>query len=460
MPTASSSTEAPQTSEEEVSRDFMRQVIAAIDEHAAAPLKQLVSDLHESDLADLLENLPPNHRNGFIELMGEEFNVDVYAQLEEPVRAQIVEDMPNDQVADVIRQLDTDDAVYLIEDLGEADQTEILEQIPEVERAPLERSLEYPDDSAGRLMQADFIAVPPFWSVGQTIDYMRETSDLPDQFSEIYVINPDFHLLGILPLNRLLRTGRPTRVSDIMDEDHKIIEAELDQEEVARQFERYNLLSAPVVDQDQRLLGVVTVDDVVDVIHEEAEEDIKRLGGVGDEALSDTVVNITKSRFTWLMINLFTAILASVVINMFEATINEKVALAVLMTIVASMGGNAATQTMTVSVRALATKELNTVNAIRIVTREGLVGLANGLLFAIVTGLVTLIWFQSAGLALIMGTAMIFNMLVAGLSGILIPMVLERFKIDPAVASSVFVTTVTDIVGFFSFLGLAAIFLI
>lgn len=460
MATPVNSNEATTSGEEEVNRDFVRSVIAAIDEHAGAALKQMVNELHESDLADLLENLPPNHRNDFIDLMGDDFNIDVYAQLEEPVRAQIVEDMPNEMVADVIRQLDTDDAVYLIEDLGEAEQTAILEQIPEVERAPLERSLEYPDDSAGRLMQAEFIAVPPFWSVGQTIDYMRETSDLPDAFSEIYVINPDFHLLGIVPLNRLLRSGRPIRVSDIMNEDHKIIEAELDQEEVARQFERYNLLSAPVVDTDQRLLGVVTVDDIVDVIHEEAEEDIHRLGGVGDEALSDTVVNITKSRFTWLLINLFTAILASIVISMFDATINEKVALAVLMTIVASMGGNAATQTMTVSVRALATKELTPVNAFRIVSREGMVGLANGVLFAVVTALVTLAWFQSVGLAVIMGAAMIFNMFVAGLSGILIPMVLDRLKIDPAVASSVFVTTVTDIVGFFSFLGLAALFLI
>lgn len=452
--------QAPQIEQEEVNRDLVKAVIAAIKKKSPKDLKKLVGQMHESALADLLENLPAKKRNQFIELMGEDFNVEVYPELEEPVLAQIVEQMPNEQVVDVVRQLDSDDAVYVIEDLEEAEQTKILEQIPEVERAPLERSLEYPEDSAGRLMQAEFIAVPPFWSVGQTIDYMRETTDLPDQFSEIYVINPDFHLLGIVTLDRLLRTGRPIEVNQIMNSDLHLIEADLDQEEVARQFERYNLLSAPVVDQDQRLLGVTTVDDIVDVIQEEAEEDIHRLGGVGDEALTDTVVNITKSRFTWLMVNLFTAILASVVISLFDATINEKVALAVLMTVVASMGGNAATQTMTVAVRALATKELNPVNAVRIVSREGLVGLANGVLFAIVTGLVTLVWFQSTGLALIMAAAMIFNMLVAGLSGILIPMVLERLNIDPAVASSVFVTTVTDVVGFFSFLGLAALFLV
>ena len=351
--------EAPQVEQEEVNRDLVKAVTKAVKKKSPEDLKKLVGQMHESTLADLLENLPANKRNQFIELMGEDFNVEVYPELEEPVLAQIVEQMPNEQVADVVRQLDSDDAVYVIEDLEEAEQTKILEQIPEVERAPLERSLEYPDDSAGRLMQAEFIAVPPFWSVGQTIDYMRETTDLPDQFSEIYVINPDFHLLGIITLDRLLRTGRPIEVSQIMNSELHLIEADLDQEEVARQFERYNLLCAPVVDHDQRLQGVITVDDIVDVIQEEAEEDIHRLGGVGDEALTDTVVNITKSRFTWLMVNLFTAILASVVISFFDATINEKVALAVLMTVVASMGGNAATQTMTVAVRALATKELN-----------------------------------------------------------------------------------------------------
>ena len=454
------SNEADAADVEEVNRDLVKAVISAIDEEQATHLKSLIGDFHETDFADLLENLPANRRTQCIELMGEDFNIEVLPELEEPVLAQIVEEMPNEEVADVVRQLDSDDAVSLIEDLEEADQTEILEHIPEGERAPLERSLEYPDDSAGRLMQAEFIAVPPFWSVGQTIDYMRETTTLPDQFSEIYIIKPDFHLLGIVPLDRLLRTGRPIEIKAIMQEETQQIEANLDQEEVARQFERYNLLSAPVVDENQRLLGVITVDDIVDVIQEEAEEDIHRLGGVGDEALTDTVLNISKSRFTWLMVNLFTAILASLVINLFDATINEKVALAVLMTVVASMGGNAATQTMTVSVRALATKELTPVNALRVVRREGLVGLINGLLFATVTGLVTLVWFESVSLALIMGAAMIFNMLVAGLAGILIPMVLERLKIDPAVASSVFVTTVTDVVGFFSFLGLAALFLV
>lgn len=460
MASGSPQTDAQPGEEMEVSKDLIKAVTSAIDDHEPDQLKNLVKEFHETTLADLLENLPAKKRTDFIELMGDDLNIDVYPELEEPVLAQIVEDLPNEQVADMVRQLDTDDAVHVIEELEAQDQSEVLEHLPEIEAAPLKRSLEYPEDSAGRLMQAEFIAVPPFWSVGQTIDYMRETENLPETFSEIYIINPDFHLLGVVALDKLLRTGRPIQVSDIMNTDLNLIQAHLDQEEVARQFERFNLLSGPVVDEDQRLLGVVTVDDVVDVIHEEAEEDIHRMGGVGDEALTDTVLNITKSRFTWLMVNLFTAILASFVINLFDATINEKVALAVLMTIVASMGGNAATQTMTVSVRALATKELTPVNALRVVSREGLVGLANGLLFAVVTGLVTLVWFQSLPLAMIMAAAMVFNMLVAGLSGILIPMILERYRIDPAVASSVFVTTVTDVVGFFTFLGLAAMFLV
>lgn len=460
MTSGNTTSDAAITEQIEVNRDLVKAVVLALNDQSSSKLKDLVGELHESSLADLLENLPATMRNDFIDLMGKDLNIDVYPELEEPVRAQIVEDMPNEQVADVIRQLESDDAVYLIEDLEQSDQTEILEHIPEGERAPLERSLEYPEDSAGRLMQAEFIAVPPFWSVGQTIDYLRETTTLPETFSEIFVFNPDFHLLGIVPLDRLLRTGRPVEISAIMNSEFQQVEASIDQEEVARQFERYNLLSAPVIDANQRLLGVITVDDIVDVIQEEAEEDIHRLGGVGDEALTDTVLNITKGRFTWLFVNLFTAILASMVINFFDATINEKVALAVLMTVVASMGGNAATQTMTVSVRALATKDLNPVNAMRIVTREGLVGLLNGILFAVVTGLVTLIWFQSLPLAMIMSAAMVFNLLVAGLSGILIPMVLEHYKIDPAVASSVFVTTVTDVVGFFSFLGMASLFLV
>ena len=442
--------------DENLNPELMRAIISCVEGEEVDTLQALIGELHQSDLADILENMPADKRTELIRLQGEKFKIETLIELDEPVRDKVVDALPNEQVADVIRQLDSDDAVALLEDMDEAEQSDILAKIPEADRASLKRSLDFPEDSAGRLMQAEFIAVPPFWSIGQTIDYMRETDDLPHLFSEIFVINPDFHLLGIVPLDRLLRAKRPTRISDVMQAEHQHVAAELDQEEVARQFERYNLLSAPVLDQDERLLGIITIDDVVDVIQEEAEEDIHRLGGVGDEALTDTVLGITKSRFSWLVLNLMTAILASYVISLFDTTINEMVALAILMPIVASMGGNAATQSMTVAVRALATKELTQVNVMRVITREALVGLMNGLLFSFLVALVTVVWFGNQQLSIIIAAAMVFNMLVAGLAGIMIPVTLEHFDIDPAVASTVFVTTVTDVVGFFSFLGLAA----
>ncbi len=332
-------------------------------------------------------------------------------------------------------------------------------KLPKSERAALERSLDFPEDSAGRLMQTDFISVPPFWSVGQTIDYMREEDDLPNDFTQIWVVDPSHHLIGRVPLDRLLRTKRPVAIEDITDLEVHQITAEEDQEEVALEFERYDLMSAPVVDADARLLGVVTADDIMEVLKDEAEEDIHRLGGVGDESITDTVLRTTRSRFVWLLVNLATAILASWVISLFDATIQQMVALAVLMPIVASMGGNAGTQSMTVAVRALATKDLGPVNAARVITRETLVGLLNGFLFAIIIGAVAYFWFGSDLLGLVIAMAMVINMLVAGLFGILIPMTLDSLDIDPAVASGAFVTTVTDVVGFFSFLGLAALWL-
>ncbi len=324
----------------------------------------------------------------------------------------------------------------------------------------LERSLDYPEDSAGRLMQSDVIAVPPFWSVGQVIDYMRETADLPDEFSQIFVVDPTRKLIGVVELNRLLRSKRPMLISAIMDENSRTIPVDLDQEEVARQFERYNLMSAAIVDTDGRLVGVVTADDVVEVVKEEAEEDIYRLAGVGDETVSDTVVSTSRSRLPWLGVNLLTAMLASTVISFFGATIDQMVALAVLMPICASMGGNAGTQTMTVAVRALATRDLSTVNAWRVILRESLVGLINGITFAVLIGLIAYLWFQSPGLGLVIASAMVINLLAAALAGILIPITLDRFGADPAVASGVFVTMVTDVVGFMAFLGLATAWLV
>ena len=439
--------------------EFIQAVEAALKARDTRKLRKLAGTLHEADLADLIENLGFRSRAQLIATLGKAFNVEALSELEEPVRDQVIQALSNDQVADAVHALESDDAVYLLEDLEPGERSKILAKLPESERAALQRSLDYPEDSAGRLMQTDFIAVPPFWSVGQTIDYMRDDDDLPNSFAEIFIVDPSFHLVGSVALDRLLRTKHPVRIEDITDSDAHAIAAEQDQEEVALEFERYDLISAPVVDQDGRMVGVVTVDDVVEVITEEAEEDIHRLGGVGHESISDTVMRTTRSRFAWLLINLATAILASIVISKFDATIEQMVALAVLMPIVASMGGNAGTQTMTVAVRALATRDLGAVNAARVISREVLVGLLNGLLFALIMGLVAYVWFGSGQLGLVIAAAMIINMTVAALSGILIPLSLEAINVDPAIASSVFVTTVTDVVGFFAFLGLAALWL-
>jgi magnesium transporter len=440
--------------------DFIHAIAEALEAGDAARLRGLVLPLHEADLADLIELLRPEQRPVLISTLGSDFDVEALPELEEPVRDQVVESMPAEQVAEALQQLDSDEAIYLIEDLDKQEQSDILAKLPPFERAQLERSLEYPEDSAGRIMQTDVIAVPPFWTVGQTIDYMREADDLPDRFYEIFVVDPAYHLLGSVALNRLLRSKRPTSIDSITDRDIYPVPVEADQEAVARQFERYDLTSAPVIDGGGRLVGVITADDVVEVVQEEASEDILRLGGVGGESVGDSVLHTTRLRFTWLLANLVTAILASIVISLFEATIEQMVALAVLMPIVASMGGNAGTQTMTVAVRALATQNLSRVNAIRVIIRESAVGLLNGLLFAVIMAAIAFYWFGSGQLGLVIGVAMVVNLFAAALAGILIPLGLEALGLDPAVASGVFVTTVTDVVGFFAFLGLAAMWLV
>lgn len=439
--------------------DFLHAVSDALEADDIARVRALTLDLHEADLADLIQLLRPEERAELIAALGEDFKAAALPELDEAVRDQVLEDMPPEQVAEVLQQLDSDEAVYLLEDLDKDDQKDILAKLPYFERIALQRSLEYPEDSAGRIMQTDLIAVPPFWSVGQTIDYMRVAEDLPDRFYEIFVVDPAYHLIGSVALNRLLRSKRPTTIESITDEDLRPIMVEADQEEVARQFERYNLTSAPVIDEDKRLVGVITADDVVEVVQEEASEDILAMGGVGGESVSDTVWETTRLRFTWLFANLITAILASMVISVFEATIEEMVALAVLMPIVASMGGNAGTQTMTVAVRALATQDLGRVNAVRVIIRESAVGLLNGLLFAVIMAAIAYFWFGSDELGLVIGVAMVVNLFAAALAGILIPLGLEALDLDPAIASGVFVTTVTDVVGFFAFLGLAALWL-
>ena len=438
-----------------VRSDFLTEVNDAVERSDIPFLQQNVVRLHESELGDLLESLPADQRLALVQLLGDDFDMTALTQVDDAIRMEIVDQLPNDQIAAGIGELDSDDAVYILEDLDQEDRDEILSQLPFTERVRLRRALDYPESSAGRRMQTEFVAVPPFWTVGQTIDYMREEEELPEAFTQIFVIDPTFKLLGSVDLDRILRTKRQTKVESIMRETSHPIPAVMDQEEAAQVFEQYDLLSAAVVDENDRLVGVLTIDDVVDVIHEEADEDIKRLGGVGDEELSDNITSTVRSRFVWLAVNLITAILASSIINVFDGAIEKMVALAVLMPIVASMGGNAGTQTMTVTVRALATGDLDIYNAFRVIRREAGVGFLNGILFAIIMGAIATFWFHDFQLGIVIAAAMIINLVAAALGGILLPLVLHRFGADPAIASSAFVTTVTDCTGYFSFLGLA-----
>ncbi len=442
----------------EILPEFIEQIEKAITAGDSAALRELAGDLHEADMGDLLEALNPELRPRLIELMGREFDFTALTEVDDAVREDILEELPAETVAEGVRELDSDDAVEILKDLPKEDQAEILDQLPPPERVALVRSLDYPEDSAGRRMQTEIIAVPPLWTVGQTIDYLRETADLPDRFFEIYLVDPGHRFLGAVPLDRLLRTKRPVPVSELMEEDRHRVRAIDDQEEVARLFERYDLVAVPVVDAGDRLVGVITYDDIMDVISEEAEEDIKALGGVSSqEELSDSVATIAKGRFPWLFANLLTALAASWVISQFQHSIQKMVALAVLMPIVASMGGNAGTQTMTVVVRAIATRDLGRANVSRFIRRELLVGLLNGLCFAVIMGVVAVAWFQVNDLGLVMGLAMVCVLAAAALGGIVIPVGLARLGVDPAVSSGPFVTTITDVVGFFSFLGIATL---
>ena len=439
-----------------VREEFVTHVTQAIEAGRVDELRELVADLHEADLGALVEALDAELRPRLVELLGIDFDFTALTEVDDAVRGEILEELEPRTVAEGVRDLDSDDAVAILADLPRAERAEILDQLPPPERVALARSLEYPEDSAGRRMQTEFIAVPSHWDVGQAIDYMRETVELPERFYEVYVMDERGHFVGAVPLDKLLRSQRPVPIADILEDERPLIRADQDQEEVARLFQRYNWVAAPVLDTASRLVGVITFDDVADVIQEEADEDIKALGGVARyEELSDTVWTTARSRFNWLLINLGTAFLASSVLGLFEGQLQKMVALAVLAPIVASQGGNATTQTMTVAVRALATQDLRDANAWRVVRRELLVGLLNGLAFAVITGAAAYVWFRVPGLGLVIGLAMICNMAAAALGGILIPLGLHQLRFDPAVASSPFVTTVTDVVGFFSFLSIA-----
>jgi len=458
------SQEAPETEpvedQEATNRRRFEALRLALEQDQAANVRVLTHGLRAPDLADIIELLEPEERVRLIQILGEDFDPEVLSDLEESVRDQLTEALPNDVLARVITELDTDDAAYVLESLDEEDQQEVLAKMSSSDRIALERNLQYPEETAGRLMQTDFVAVPPFWTVSRVIDHMREADDLPETFTDIFVVDPSYRVIGTIDLSRLLRTKREVLVEAIMETDQHTVSATVDQEELARQFERYDLKSAPVVDANKRLVGVVTVDDIVEVIEDETDEDLRRLAGVGDESIGDSVVSTARSRFLWLAINLATAILASAVIQLFDASIQQMVALAVLMPIVASMGGNAATQTMAVTVRALATRDLGPANRTRIILREAAVGILNGIAFAVILGPIVILWFGLDTLGVVIAAAMIINLFSAAIAGILIPLALDRSGFDPAVASGTFVTTITDVVGFFAFLGLATVILL
>jgi magnesium transporter len=454
--TVESHAEAPALDEKfGLNPDFVRTILDALDSGDARAVRRLVGELKPPDLADLLSLVHSAERSALIQILGRELDPEALAELETEVRDQVVEELEPRALAAAVQELDSDDAIYLLEDLPQERRAEILAHMPREERAAVELGLQAEDGTAGRLMQREFISVPSYWTVGQTIDYLRETVDLPEEFYEIFVVDGALHPIGTVALSRVMRNRRPIMIGDVMEKEPHLIPIDMDQAEIAYVFDQYNLVSAAVVDAENRIVGMLTIDDIVDVIAEEAEKDLFSLSGLGQESLADNVVSTTKQRFSWLFINLITAIMASAVIGLFGATIEKFVALAVLMPIVASMGGNAGTQTLTVAVRAIATKELTPTNAIRIIWREALVGSLNGVLFALIMGAIAGVWFQNANLAITIGTAMIVNLIAAGLAGILVPLALERAGADPAISSTVFVTTVTDCVGFFVFLGLA-----
>lgn len=440
--------------------DVIRDAIMALDSDDGAAIHEIVEPLHPAEIADLIEMLRGPMRTQLVELLRPKFDPEILAELDETVRDEVAEQLGTETIAKAIAALDSDDALNLISALEETKQRRVLHAISFALRSMLEEGLAFPEESAGRLMQREFVAVPAFWSVGEVIDFLRESDDLPDDFYDVFVVDPRHRLIGYVALNRVLRAKRPVKVRDIMIDEFVSVPVKMDQEEVAYVFAQQDLVSAPVVDESERLIGVITIDDIVDVIHQEAEEDIMRLGGVQEDDLYAAVIDTGRARFMWLFVNLVTAVLASVVIGLFQGTLEQVVMLAVLMPIAASMGGNAGTQTLTVAVRAIAMKELTTANAFRVMSKEVLVGTFNGLLFALIIGVIAFIWSGSVGIGAVMAAAMIITMIIAGLAGAAIPLGLSRTRFDPAIASGVFLTTVTDVVAFLAFLGLGTWFLI
>ncbi len=443
-----------------VSPELVDKIIHALEEGDKEQIDFLLEPLHNADIADVFEQLSDHHRRILTSVIGSEMEPEVLSELDDSTLDDVIAEMDDQDVARAISQMESDDAVHVLEDLDQEEQRKIIDALSYEDRIAIEEGLSYPEDSAGRLLQKNLVSVPGQWSVGKVIDYFKTDKELPNEFYEVFIVDPMHHPIGTVALNKIIRSDRDILISEIMEEELKLVPVEMDQEEVAYLFRHYDLTSMAVVDDSGRLIGMITVDDVVDVIDEEAEEDLMLLSGIADTDITESVIEASKNRVIWLIINLSTAILASMVIALFDATIEQMVALAVLMPIVASMGGNAGTQTMTVTVRALATRELTTSNAKRIIFREFSIALLNGIIIAVLIGGLSWAWFNSSALGGVMAVAMIINMIMAGLAGILIPIGLDKINIDPALASSIFVTTITDVIGFFAFLGLAAVVLI
>ncbi|SHG96655.1 magnesium transporter [Marivita hallyeonensis] len=457
--------EAPEAEEADTAysldRKAVAQILYAVDLDDRDQLVELMDPLHPADIADLLEQINAFDRMRLIKLYDKEFDGEILSELDESIREEVIGILAPEVLADAVREMESDDVVDLLEDLDEPQQEAILEALEDSDRVAVEQSLTYPEYSAGRLMQREVVMAPEHWNVGEAIDYLRNSDNLPDQFYHITLVDPKLRPVGNVTLGKLMGSRREVLLKSIMEDTFHVIPVDQYEGDVAYAFNQYHLISAPVVDENERLVGVITIDDAMIVLDEEHEEDVLRLAGVDSESsLSDRVVDTTKRRFPWLFVNLITAILASLVIAQFEAAIAQVVALAVLMPIVASMGGNAGTQSLTVAVRALATKDLTGSNVWRVIRREVLVGLINGAAFAVIMGIVGVVWFGMPLLGFVIAAAMVINLVVAGLAGTAIPVVLEKLKIDPALASGAFVTTVTDVVGFFAFLGLAVVVLL
>ena len=443
-----------------IDKQKMAIVLSALASGNRVDLTEVLEPLHPADIADIIEQLNTTDRARFIRLYDTEFYGDILSEIDEHIREEVIAELKPDVLAEAVRDLESDDVVDIVEDLEEEQKETILRALDEGDRVAVQSLLSYPEQSAGRLMQREVVMAPEHWSVGMAIDFLRNDAILPEQFYHIVLVDPRLHPVGNVSLGKLMSSKRSVLLKEIIEDVFQVIPADQDEADVAYAFNQYHLISAPVVDMENRVVGVITIDDAMVVLDEELEEDIMLLAGIGDSSVSDTIIETVRGRLPWLAVNLVTAILASIVIAQFEATIAQFVALAILMPIIASMGGNAATQSLTVAVRAIATKDISSTNIGRVIRREVGVGILTGLIFAVSMGLIGVFWFGTAMLGVVIAISMLINLVVANLAGTTIPVILEKLGIDPALASGAFVTTVTDVVGFFAFLSIAGILLL